>query len=145
MTTFYPWVLALHIISVTAWMAGLLYLPRLFVYHTEATPHSETSETFKKMERRLLRFIMTPSMIASWLFGAALVVMYDFIQLTQGWFYAKLALVLILSAMHGYYARAVRLFAQDKNTHSRNFWRALNEIPALLLIGIVILAVVKPF
>jgi protoporphyrinogen IX oxidase len=139
----YEWIKAFHIIAVIAWMAGMLYLPRLFVYHCDAEPGSRQSETFKIMERRLLRGIINPAMIASWLLGAWLA--WSGGWYATGWFHAKLALVLVLSALHGFLARWVRAFARDANPHSRNFYRIINEVPTVLLIGIVILAVVKPF
>jgi putative membrane protein len=142
----YLWLKALHIISVISWMAGLLYLPRLFVYHAVATPGSEQSETFKVMERRLLRYIMTPAMIASWAFGLAMIweMGLDAFKVA-GWLHAKLALVLVLSAMHGLMSRWRRDFAHDRNRRTQKFFRVANEIPTLLMIAIVILAVVKPF
>jgi putative membrane protein len=139
----YDWIKALHVIAVIAWMAGLLYLPRLFVYHCEAEPGSLQSETFKVMERRLLRAIINPAMIAAWLLGLWLV--YQGGWLAFHWLQAKVALVLLLSGIHGMLARWVRDFAADQNRHSQKFYRIINEIPAVLMIGIVILAVVKPF
>ena len=142
----YLWLKALHVIALVSWMAGLLYLPRLFVYHAVATPGSEQSETFKTMERRLLKAIMTPAMIATWLFGLAMIwwMGLDAFK-AAGWLHAKLVLVLVLSAMHGLMSRWQRDFAADRNRHSQKFFRIANEIPTLLMIGIVILAVVKPF
>ena len=137
------WVKALHIISVIAWMAALLYLPRLLVYHAESAPGSEKSETFKVMERRLLRGIATPAMIATWVFGLWMAWLIG--AWSDGWFHAKLLLVVLLSAYHGFAARWVRDFADDRNTRSPRFYRMVNELPALLMIGIVILVVVKPF
>lgn len=139
----YRWILALHILAVIAWMAGLLYLPRLFVYHAGATPRGELSETLKIMERRLLRVIMNPAMIASWIFGIALAALQDY--WVEGWFHGKLTLVVFLSVLHMYMARWRRLFAEDRNPHSARFYRMMNEGPTLLLIGIVIFVVVKPF
>jgi putative membrane protein len=139
----YEWIKALHVIAVIAWMAGMLYLPRLFVYHCEAEPGSRQSETFKVMERRLLRAIMNPAMMAAWVLGLGLV--YWGGWYTFHWLQAKVALVLLLSAIHGLLARWVRDFAADRNQHSQRFYRIINEIPAVLMIGIVILAVVKPF
>jgi protoporphyrinogen IX oxidase len=137
------WVKALHIISVIAWMAAMLYLPRLLVYHAESTPGSEKSETFKVMERKLLRMIATPAMIATWVFGLWMAWLIG--AWGDGWFHAKLFLVLLLSGYHGLMARWVRDFANDRNTRSTRFYRMVNEIPALLMAGIVILVVVKPF
>ena len=139
----YVWIKALHVIAVISWMAGMLYLPRLFVYHCEAEAGSRQSETFKVMERRLLRAIMNPAMIAAWLLGLWLV--YAGGWHAFHWLQAKVVLVLLLSAIHGFLARWVGQFAADRNQHSQKFYRIINEIPAALMIGIVILAVVKPF
>jgi putative membrane protein len=133
---------AFHIISIIAWMAGLLYLPRLFVYHATSKVGSEQSETFKVMERRLLRYITTPAMIASWVFGLALVLFGVINWAHDGWFHAKLILVLALSAFHGLLAVWTKDFALDRNTRSARFYRIANEIPTILMIFIVILAVV---
>ena len=143
LTVLYLWLKALHIVSVIAWMAGLLYLPRLFVYHAAATPKSEASETFKVMERRLLRFIMTPAMVVTWLLGLWLA--YDAHFLQAGWLHGKLALVVLLSGMHGFCARWTRDFANDRNGHTPRFYRIMNEVPTVALVLIVILVVVKPF
>ncbi len=142
-TGLYLWIKAVHIIAVIAWMAGMLYLPRLFVYHTEAEPGSKQSETFKVMERRLLKAIINPAMIATWAFGLWLA--WDGGFFTASWFHAKLALVVVMSAVHGFYARCVREFAEDRNTRPQRFYRMINEVPTLLMIAIVILVVVKPF
>ena len=139
----YLWLKALHVIAIIAWMAGLLYLPRLFVYHCAAAPGSVQSETFKVMERRLLKAIMTPAMIAAWVLGLALV--WQGGWWSVGWLWAKLALVLGLSGAHGWLARQVKIFAADGNTRPARDFRILNEVPTLLMIGIVILVVVKPF
>lgn len=139
----YLWIKAAHVIAVISWMAGMLYLPRLFVYHTAVAPGSEQSETFKVMERRLLRAIINPAMVATWVFGAWLA--WDGGWLSSGWFHAKLALVILLSAAHGFFSRQVRMFAEDRNTYSQKFYRILNEVPTLLMILIVILVIVKPF
>ncbi len=142
----YLWIKALHIIAVIAWMAGMLYLPRLFVYHASAKPGSELSETFKVMERRLLKLIINPAMIATWVFGLMLVWLMGKDAFFQaGWLHAKLVLVLVMSGLHGYFARLVKQFAADRNRHSPKFYRIVNEIPTVLLIFIVVLAVVKPF
>jgi len=139
----YEWAKAFHVIAVIAWMAGMLYLPRLFVYHCEAEPASRQSETFKVMERRLMRAIINPAMVAAWLLGLGLV--WQGGWSTAHWLQAKLALVLGLSAIHGMLVRWVRDFAADQNQHSQKFYRIINEIPAILMVGIVILVVVKPF
>ena len=139
----YPWLKALHIIAIIAWMAGMLYLPRLFVYHCEALPGSVQSETFKVMERRLLRAIINPAMIASWVLGLWLAWSGNF--LSAPWLHGKLVLVLAMSAVHGMLARWTKDFAADRNRHTQKFFRIMNEVPTLLMIGIVILVVVKPF
>ena len=139
----YPWIKALHIVAVIAWMAGMLYLPRLFVYHAAVAPGSEASELFKVMERRLLRFIVNPAMIATFALGGGLLVIAG--PWHQGWVWVKLVLVLALGAVHGLFARWRREFAADRNRHSARFYRRMNEVPTLLLIAIVALAVVKPF
>ncbi|MGD9537841.1 MAG: protoporphyrinogen oxidase HemJ [Alphaproteobacteria bacterium] len=141
----YFWLKALHIIAVIAWMAGMLYLPRLFVYHAEAAKGSELSERLKLMERRLLRAIINPAMIAAIGLGIALIVYSPNVDWSDGWIYAKLAFVAALTAIHGMLARARRLFAEDRNTRSARFYRVLNEVPAVLMVGIVIFVVVKPF
>ena len=137
------WVKALHIISVIAWMAGMLYLPRLFVYHAEATRGSEASEIFKVMERRLLKAIVNPSMILVFLTGFTLVYLTG--DWRDGWWQAKFILVLGLAGLHGYFARCVRAFAEDRNERPAHFYRFLNEAPTILMIFVVVLAVVKPF
>jgi putative membrane protein len=140
---FYLWVKALHIIAVIMWMAGMLYLPRLFVYHCETQKGSPESERFRLMERKLLRFIINPAMIAVWIFGLTLVAITHADQ--QHWFQAKFILVLAMSGLHGFYAATVRRFARDENTRPQRFYRIINEVPAVLIVPIVILAVVKPF
>ena len=139
----YLWLKAFHVITVIAWMAGMLYLPRLFVYHCEAEAGSRQSETFKVMERRLLRAIINPAMVATWVLGLWLT--FDGGFLKAGWLHGKLVLVLILSGIHGFLSRAVRDFAADRNARSQRFYRIINEIPTVLMIGIVILVIVKPF
>lgn len=139
----YDWLKAVHVIAVISWMAGMLYLPRLFIYHSQVAPGSETSELFKVMERRLLRIIMNPAMVLSWVIGLWLAWQAGWFK--APWFHAKLLLVILLSAVHGHHSKSVRLFAEDKNTISTRHWRILNEIPAVLMIGIVVLVIVKPF
>src|SRR3984893_1841511 len=139
----YLWLKALHVIAVISWMAGMLYLPRLFVYHCDAEVGSKQSETFKLMERRLLRAIINPAMIATWVLGLWLTYESGFFK--AGWLHAKLALVIAMSAIHGFNVRWVRAFAEDRNVHSQKFYRVMNEIPTLLMIAIVILVIVKPF
>jgi putative membrane protein len=131
------------VVAVIAWMAGMLYLPRLFVYHCEAEAGSKQSETFKVMERRLLKAIINPAMIVTWLAGLYLAWAGYF--LSAGWFHGKLLLVLLLSGVHGFFARCVKDFAADRNTRSQRFYRFINEVPTVLMIGIVILVIVKPF
>ena len=139
----YLWLKALHIISVIAWMAGMLYLPRLFVYHCAAEPGSVQSETFKVMERRLMRAIINPAMIATWVLGIWLVWQGGWLAAT--WLHAKLALVIVMSGVHGMLSRYRRDFAADQNRHSQKFFRIINEVPTLLMIAIVLLVVIKPF
>jgi protoporphyrinogen IX oxidase len=137
------WIKALHIIAVISWMAGMFYLPRLFVYHVDAPPGSAQSETFKTMEQRLLMLIVNPAMIAVWVTGPWLAYLDGFFS--APWLHAKLALVLAMSALHGYFARLVKTFAADRNVRPARFYRILNEAPPLLMAVIVILVVVKPF
>ncbi len=139
----YEWIKALHILAVISWMAGMLYLPRLFVYHTGAAPGSETSETFKVMERRLLKAIINPAMIVTWLAGLYLA--YEGGWFRSGWFHGKFTLVILLSAVHGVLVRRFKDFAADRNTRSSRYYRILNEVPTVLMIGIVLLVVLKPF
>lgn len=139
----HPWIKALHIIAVIAWMAGMLYLPRLYVYHCEAELGSRQSETFKVMERRLLRAIINPAMIAAWIFGLLLVAHLNL--WTAGWMHAKFALLIAMQLMHAALARWRRHFADDANTRPARFYRVANEVPTVLMIGIVLLAVVRPF
>ena len=139
----YAWIKALHVIAVIAWMAGMLYLPRLFVYHVDAARGYDKSETFKVMERRLLRAIINPAMIVTWAAGLWLG-WYGF-AFQAGWLHAKIVLVLILSGVHGYLSASVRKFAEDRNEKSSRHWRIVNEVPTILMILIVILVIVKPF
>jgi putative membrane protein len=139
----YLWLKAFHIIAVVAWMASLLYLPRLFVYHAQAKRGSEASETFKVMERRLLKIIANPASGAVWILGIWLAFETD--AWSQPWLHAKLAFVVLMTGFHHFCAAAAKRFAADKNTRSVKFWRIANEVPAVLLVVIVILVVVKPF
>jgi putative membrane protein len=144
----YEWIKAFHIIAVIAWMAGMLYLPRLFVYHCAAEKDSVQSETFKVMERRLLLGIINPAMIAAIALGLWLAWLGPdsrYGWFASGWLWAKIALVLGLSAVHGLFARWVKAFAADSNRHSQRFYRFINEVPTVLMIAIVILVVLKPF
>ena len=138
------WIKALHIIAVIAWMAGMLYLPRLYVYHVESERGSVQSETFKVMERRLLRLIINPAMIAAWIFGLLLAFAHLDVW-SEGWFHGKLLLLLGMQLVHAGFARWRRHFAKDQNQHAARFYRIMNEVPTVLMIGIVILVVVKPF
>jgi putative membrane protein len=141
----YPWIKAFHIVAVVAWMAGLLYLPRLYVYHAAAPIGSALSETFKAMERRLLRGIMLPAVVMTIVFGGLLASIPGVIDWRQGWIWVKLALVAGLGLFHGLLARWCRDFAGDRNRHTQRFYRLVNELPMLALIAIVVLVVVKPF
>ncbi|MGU3495166.1 protoporphyrinogen oxidase HemJ [Xanthobacteraceae bacterium A53D] len=139
----YEWIKALHVMAVISWMAAMLYLPRLMVYHCKAEKGSVQSETFKMMEWRLLRYICNPAMIVAWLAGGYLI--YEGGWMKSGWLHGKLLLLFILSGMHGVMARRVKDFAADKNRHSERYFRIMNEVPAVLMVGIVILVIVKPF
>ncbi len=141
---YYPWLKALHVLAIIAWMAGMLYLPRLFVYHAASEPGSPQSETFKIMERRLLRAILNPAIVVVWITGLWLGFASGYLQ-GAGWLHAKIGLVLIMSGFHGFLAATTKRFAADRNTRTPGFFRVANEVPTILLIGIVILVVVKPF
>lgn len=140
---YYDWIKALHVIAVISWMAGLLYLPRLFVYHAAVPPGSPQSETFKVMERKLLRFIMNPAMIVVWVTGLTIAMLGGWEK--QGWFMAKFTLVVVMTAFHMWLAARRRAFAEDRNKGSERSYRFANEIPTLLMILIVVLVIVKPF
>ncbi|WP_185984187.1 protoporphyrinogen oxidase HemJ [Aureimonas mangrovi] len=137
------WVTALHVVAVISWMAGMLYLPRLFVYHAEAGPGSPLSATFKVMERRLMNGIINPAMIVTWIAGLWLA--WNVFAFQGGWLHAKIALVVVLSGIHGYLSASRKRFARDRNVKSARHWRILNEVPAVLMVAIVILVIVKPF
>lgn len=139
----YEWIKAVHVMAVISWMAGMLYLPRLMVYHVEAPVSSIQSETFKIMERRLLKGIINPAMIVTWVLGLYLA--WAGFGFKGGWLHGKILLVFILSGIHGYLAGRVRAFAEDRNVKSARFYRIINEVPAVLMVGIVILVIVKPF
>lgn len=139
----YLWIKAVHVIAVISWMAGMLYLPRLFIYHCDAETGSVQSETFKVMERRLLTIIMNPAMVIAWALGLWLA--WKGGHLAEPWFHAKFALVVALSAAHGYFSASVRAFNEDRNDKAPRHWRMVNEIPTVLMILIVILVIVKPF
>jgi putative membrane protein len=139
----YAWLKAVHVMAVISWMAGMLYLPRLFVYHCEAEASSRQSETFKVMERRLLRGIINPAMVVSWALGLWMV--YDGGWISAFWLQSKLVLVVALSGIHGLLVRWTNDFAADRNRHTERFYRIINEVPAVLMVGIVIMVVIKPF
>ena len=139
----YLWVKSVHVIAIISWMAGLLYLPRLFIYHCDAPKGSQQSETFKVMESRLLNIIMTPAMVISWVLGLWLAWQSGFFS--SGWFHAKLALTLGLSGVHGYFSASARRFREDRNDKPPRHWRIVNEVPTLLMVAIVVLVIVKPF
>jgi protoporphyrinogen IX oxidase len=142
----YHWLKALHIIAVISWMAGMLYLPRLFVYHTRVKPGSEASELFKVMERKLMRVIINPAMIATWILGLWLSFHINAFDPVNGyWLHAKVTLVLVLSALHGMMSRHRKAFERDKNMKSERYFRIFNEIPAVLMVIIVLLVVLRPF
>ena len=139
----YDWIKALHVIAIISWMAGMLYLPRLFIYHCDAEKGSKQSETFKVMEGRLLRVIINPAMIFAWVTGLWLAWQSGFYK--QGWFHGKFLLVLLLSGAHGYLSASVRAFHEDRNRMTPRHWRVVNEVPTVLMIGIIVLVIVKPF
>lgn len=142
--TMYEWIKTLHVISVISWMAALLYLPRLFVYHCQADTGSELSQTLKVMERRLLKAIMTPAMVASWVFGLWLIFGYIGFD-AGGWLHAKLAAAIGLTAFHGFCVKWWKAFACDENANPQKFYRFMNEVPTLLMVAIVVLVIVRPF
>ncbi len=139
----YSWIKAVHVIAVMSWMAGMLYLPRLFIYHCGTAAGSEASEIFKVMEGRLLRVIINPAMVIAWVLGLYLA--WAGFSLMGTWLWLKFGMVLALSAVHGYFAAAVRAFAEDRNVKSTGHWRMMNEAPTVLMIVIVVLVIVKPF
>jgi putative membrane protein len=141
----YPWTKSLHLIAVFAWMAGLFYLPRLYVYHSQVPVGDPRSETFKVMERRLLRAIMNPAMIASLIFGVLLVLTPGVVDWRAGWWHGKLAGIAVLFWLHHDLARALKGFAADRRPRSERTWRILNEVPTLALILIVVMVIAKPF
>ena len=141
----YVWIKALHVIAVVSWMAGMLYLPRLFVYHCEVAVGSAEDHRFQVMERRLLRLIMNPAMVATYIFGLVLLVTPRLVDWSQGWIYVKLTLVGLLTWVHHVMGIWRKSFATGRNRHAQRFYRVMNEVPTLLMIGIVIMVVVKPF
>ncbi|MGH6800232.1 MAG: protoporphyrinogen oxidase HemJ [Methylocella sp.] len=143
MNNLYLSVKVLHILAIISWMAGMLYLPRLFVYHAEAPKSSPQARTFVVMERRLMRAIMLPALLVTWITGLTLAVQAGFLH--SGWFHAKLTLVIALSALHGYLAKLRKDFAEERNRHGSRFFRIVNEVPTVLMVAVVILVVFKPF
>ena len=141
----YPWTKAFHIISLIAWMAALFYLPRLYVYHCDLARGSAESERFKVMERRLLKQIMTPAMISTWVFGVLLVLTPGVIDWSAGWWHVKLLIVILLSAFHGACGKWRREFLEDRNTKAERFYRIANEVPTLLMVIVVVMVIVRPF
>ena len=137
------WIKAVHVMAVIAWMAGMLYLPRLFAYHTEVPAASERAQMLKRMENGLLKRIINPAMIAVWILGLTLAYVTGAYEDT--WMQIKFVLVIAMSGLHGFFAASAKRFARDANTYSTRFWRILNEVPFVLIIAIVILVVVKPF
>lgn len=140
----YLWLVAFHLISVMSWMAAMLYLPRLFVYHCDAAVGSEKSETFKVMERRLLRYILNPAMTLSWVFGC-LMIYADTSLFSEGWFHVKLTCIILMTGLHHGYVRWFKAFREDSNVKSAKYFKIINEIPTVLMIIIVIMAIVRPF
>jgi len=145
LTLLHPWIKALHVIAMVAWMAGLFYLPRLYVYHCDTVPGSMESERFKVMERRLLKQITTPAMLTTWIFGILLVLTPGVLDWGWGWWRVKLAAVVLLSGFHGMLARWRRDFLVDRNVRPQRFYRLANEVPTLLLVVIVAMVIVRPF
>ncbi len=145
LSVFYPWTKALHVISMVAWMAGMFYLPRLYVYHCDMQPGSRESERFKVMEYRLLKQIINPAMIATWVFGILLVLTPGVIDWTSGWWHVKLTAVLLMSGFHGAMSKWRREFMEDRNKRSHRYYRFANEVPTLLLMVIVVMVIVRPF
>lgn len=141
----YNWIKAFHLIAVISWMAGMLYLPRLFVYHADAEKGSELSETLKIMERKLLRIIINPAMAITWILGLSMLLANTTLLTSGGWMHVKLTAVVLLSAFHGYLAKQRKVFLRDENKKTSKFYRKINEIPTILMIAIVIMVIVKPF
>jgi putative membrane protein len=141
----YDWIKAFHVISVFSWMAGMLYLPRLYVYHATADKGSELSETLKIMERRLLRIIINPAMICAWVFGAAMIDANPTMLTAGKWLHVKLTAVILLQILHAFLSKWRKAFLRDENRHNAGFFRKVNEIPTALLIVIIIMVIVKPF
>lgn len=140
---FYLWATAIHVMAVISWMAGMFYLPRIFVYHADSEPGSEKSETFKVMEYRLMKVIMNPAMILTWIFGLYLA--WEGFRFSGGWLHVKILAVFLMSGVHGYYSKALKDFARDERKTTARHWRIVNEAPTVLMIIAVIMVVLKPF
>jgi putative membrane protein len=145
LSDWFVWIKSLHVIAVIAWMAGMLYLPRLFIYHVDAEIGSKQSETFKIMERRLLRAIINPAMAVAWIFGLAMLFTPGVIDWSTGWIYVKLTAVVLMSGLHGHLSRWRRAFEEDRNVYSAKFFRLMNEVPTVLMIIIVVMVIAQPF
>ncbi|MFC3125167.1 protoporphyrinogen oxidase HemJ [Pseudoroseomonas globiformis] len=141
----YPWIKSFHLISVIAWLAGMFYLPRLFVYHSAVPAGSERSEMLKVMERRLLKAIINPAMIAAWIFGICLVLTPGVIDWSAGWWHTKMLGFLLMSGFHGHLAASQKRFARDERPRSERYWRIANEVPTVLMVVIVIMVIARPF
>jgi putative membrane protein len=141
----YPWTKAFHLIAVIAWMAGLFYLPRLFVYHSDAAIGSAPSELFKVMERRLLRGIMNPAMVAVWVLGITLVLTPGAVDWRAGWWHAKLTSVIAMTVFHHHLSLSRKAMERDQRPRTARYWRGMNEVPTVLVIVIVVMVIVKPF
>jgi len=145
MIALYPWLKALHVIAVIAWMAGMFYLPRLYVYHCETKPGSAESERFKVMEAKLLRLIINPAMIAAWIFGGALVSIPGVVDWSSGWSWVKAIAVVLMAGFHGALSKWRREFLNDRNRKTGRFYRLANEVPTVLMVIIVVMVIVRPF
>ncbi len=145
LTTLYPWIKAFHVMSVIAWMSGMFYLPRLYVYHCDTARGSVESERFKVMERRLLKQIINPAMMAAWFFGLLLILTSSGVDWDSGWWWTKLIAVFLMSGFHGALSKWRRMFLEDRNTKSSRFYRIANEVPTVLMVVIVLMVIVKPF
>ena len=145
LTEWYLWIKSLHVISVIGWMAGMMYLPRLYVYHAQSEAGSDKSETFKIMERRLLRGIINPTMFAMFLFGVLLLLTPGVVDWSTGWIWVKLTMVLLITAVHGVFARWRKTFERDENVTSHTVFRLVNEVPFVFMMVIVVMVIVKPF
>jgi len=145
LSVLYPWVKSLHVMSVIAWMAGMFYLPRLYVYHCDTVPGSTDSERFKVMERRLLKQIINPAMISTWVFGLLLILTPGVVDWASGWWWVKFISVWLMSGFHGALSKWRRLFLEDRNTKPQRFYRIANEVPTVLMMIIVIMVIARPF